>query len=150
MEHHFVLGLATWRLRGESISLLTFLGFHIEPSTAEYKPSFSGEFKRKVCAIVYIFNIICASFTGRPLLMSHSYMTTRWPLDLGDLDLDMNQSLLEEKRRQLDVHGWNQDDSGISSTTFVRAWAMLAVIREEVFQIAFAKAQGSEVVNLLA
>ncbi|KAI1291192.1 hypothetical protein F5Y03DRAFT_400914 [Xylaria venustula] len=141
--------LATWRLHGEVVSLLTFLGFHAETNHTEYQPTFSTEMKRKLCAVVYIFNIICVSFTGRPPLMTSRYVITPLPLDLNDDDLKLEHTSLVDKVSQLDPLGWNQD-GGLYSTTFIRAWGMLASIREEVFQIALGKSAGPETIHTLA
>ncbi|KAI0008837.1 hypothetical protein F4779DRAFT_641320 [Xylariaceae sp. FL0662B] len=133
--------LATWRLHGEVISLLTFLGFHAEANNSEYQPSFSSEIKRKLCAVVYIFNIVCVSFTGRPPLMNSNYLITPLPLDLKDEDLALDQVSLRDKADRLDARGWNQEGD-LYCTTVIRAWGMLASIREEVFQIALGKNAG--------
>ncbi|KAI1826774.1 hypothetical protein F4861DRAFT_536820 [Xylaria intraflava] len=140
--------LATWRLHGEVISLLTFLGFHAEPNHAEYQPTLASEIKRRLCAIVYIFNIICVSFTGRPPLMHSNYIITPLPLDLKDEDLALDHNSFMDKVNQLDARGWNQE-GGLYSTTSIRAWGMLASIREEVFQIALGKNTSPAVIDTL-
>ncbi|KAI1118031.1 hypothetical protein F5Y14DRAFT_464105 [Nemania sp. NC0429] len=140
--------LATWRLHAEVISLLTFLGFHAEASNSDYQPSLSSEIKRKLCSVVYIFNIVCVSFTGRPPLMNSNYLITPLPLDLKDEDLALDQVSLRSKADRLDARGWNQEGD-LCCTTVIRAWGMLASIREEVFQIALGKSAGSVISHTL-
>ncbi|KAI3321505.1 hypothetical protein HD806DRAFT_154490 [Xylariaceae sp. AK1471] len=130
--------LATWRLHGEVVSLLTFLGFYAETAQGEYKPTVTSEIKRKLCAMVYIFNIICVSFTGRPPLINSNYVITPLPLDLKDHDLVLSQITLTEKAGRLDSQGWNLE-GGLYCTTTIRAWSMLAAVREEVFKLALGK-----------
>ncbi|KAI0835038.1 hypothetical protein F5Y06DRAFT_142892 [Hypoxylon sp. FL0890] len=141
--------LATWRLHGEVVSLLTFLGFHAEEnnSGSEYQPNFSSEIKRKLCAIVYIFDIVYVSFTGRPPLLNNNYLITPLPLDLQDEDLALDQVSLRAKADRLDARGWNKED-GVYCTTVIRAWGMLASIREEVFHIALGKGKSAGSVTI--
>ncbi|KAI0162208.1 hypothetical protein GGR57DRAFT_314712 [Xylariaceae sp. FL1272] len=137
--------LATWRLHGEVVSLLTFLGFHAETNNAEYHPTFVSEMKRKLCAIVYIYHVVCVSFTGRPPLINNTYLTTPLPLDLDDKYLALDQVDLTT---QFDARGWSKE-GGPHSATFIRAWSMLAAVREEIFGIALGKSYGSTVVHTL-
>ncbi|KAH9904969.1 hypothetical protein F4778DRAFT_53201 [Xylariomycetidae sp. FL2044] len=130
--------LATWRLHGEAVSLLTFLGIHAETVVEVYTPTVTSEMKRKLCAMVYTFNIICASFTGRPPLISKDSVHTPLPLDLEDRDLALGQVALTEKAARLDHLGWKVE-GGLSSTTVIRALTMLAAVREQVLKLAIGK-----------
>ncbi|KAI1324247.1 hypothetical protein F5Y16DRAFT_312659 [Xylariaceae sp. FL0255] len=130
--------LATWRLHGEAASLLTFLGFHAEADRPGYQPTISPEIKRIIFTLVYIFNIVIVAFTGRPPTMNSSYLTTPLPLDLNDGDLALDLVLLREKASRLDAQGWNQE-SAVYTTTSIRAWAMIASIRDDIFTVALGK-----------
>lgn len=115
--------------------MLTFLGLHVQSDSPDHRPSLVSENRRRIFAQVFNIDKVMVSFTGRPPLISRRYSTTPLPLDLRDVDLLAGGETLTRAVEALDERGWNTDGR-LHSSTLLRARAMIAYIREELFEIA--------------
>lgn len=88
------------------------------------------------------------SFTGRPPLLSLRYTSTPVPLDIGDEVLFSDAATLAQSVQHLDENGWNTRGE-FSSSTFIRARALMAFIREEIIEIALGHGHEAPIGTLL-
>lgn len=118
---------------------MTFLGFHVEndPQASQRGPSLASEFRRRLFCFIFTSDKSLASFTGRPPLLSRRYVSTRLPLDLSDDWLLAGGEILRSRISELDENGWSQNDV-IYPVSNLRARFILAIIRDEVLEIALA------------
>ena len=58
------------------------------------------------------------------------------PLDLTDEELDADEQALLLHREKLDPMGWNPTFDGLSRNRIVRAWYLMALIRDEILELA--------------
>ena len=90
-----------------------------------------------------------ASFTGRPPLLSKTFMTIPWPLDLTDDDLFAGNSVLKEiAAATTDQNGWSTRGHFTAATSY-RTRAMLKTIREDILTISLGKQQNASIDTLL-
>ncbi|RYP62340.1 hypothetical protein DL771_009779 [Monosporascus sp. 5C6A] len=130
--------LPTWRCSSQTISLLTYLGFHdSRPTDPEipYVPTLSSEIKRRLFTYVLSTHIANVSFTGRPPLLCRRYTSTPLPLDIKDEDLFSDEATLAKTVDYVDDKGWNTRGQ-LYPSTFIRARALIASIGEEIFEVA--------------
>lgn len=133
-------GMQPWRLHGDLVALITYLGLHIIPPFSTSGPStqdwsIASQMKHRVFAAVYNIDKVAATFTGRPPLMGHRYSSTPLPLDINDERLLSGPPSPHLQDYKLDDNGWNTDGK-IYSTTILRARTMLSFIREGILEIA--------------
>jgi len=77
-----------------------------------------------------------ATFTGRPPLFSRRYTTRQsLPLDVSDEALFAGGETLARAIASLDENGFNMDGE-IYSATILRARTLLALVRDEILEIA--------------
>lgn len=125
-----------WKLHSDTVSLLTFLGLHAcAPDGPKYTPTICSEWKRRVCAFVFIVDKLLASFTGRPPALSRRYMLTPLPLDLDNDVLLGYKASLSQAMQQLNAAGWNKNGVMTSSTIY-RARTAIAFLKDELLEIA--------------
>ncbi|KAI0014575.1 hypothetical protein F4780DRAFT_202842 [Xylariomycetidae sp. FL0641] len=124
--------LRAWMYHAETVSLLTFLGYHALDNPKPYQPSFTTEFKRRLYHNVYTIAMVLVSFTGRPPLLSRRFASTPLPLDFQDMFVD-HRTLIEASKT-LNEHGWNAQGHYYHTTSSMRARAILATVREELFE----------------
>ncbi|KAI0006760.1 hypothetical protein F4779DRAFT_629638 [Xylariaceae sp. FL0662B] len=140
--------LSTWRLHAETAALLTFLGFHAPEEESTYQPNMSSEIKRRFFHYMYTMSMALVAFTGRPPLVSRRFISPPFPLDISDADLLSSNESFKKVVERLDENGWNTDGM-IHSSTHLRARAMIASVREKIFEIALGSAQTVSVETLL-
>ena len=58
------------------------------------------------------------------------------PLDLTDEELDADDQELLLHREKLNALGWNPTFDGLSRNRVVRAWHLMALIRDEILELA--------------
>ncbi|KAI5456027.1 hypothetical protein BGZ63DRAFT_397322 [Mariannaea sp. PMI_226] len=126
--------LTCWNSHALTVSLLTYLGAHVQQDVQPYKPSLCSENKRRLFAQVFNSDKFSVSFTGRPPFISRRYCSTPLPLDLPDEILTANEETLMNAVKRLDHRGWNTD-GGLYPTTLVRARFMITVILDELIEI---------------
>lgn len=115
---------------------MTYQGLHADTLDEPYKPTLSSELRRRTCWAFFKLDKGIVSFTGRPPLITRHYVSTPLPLDLKDDYLFADRTTLEHAvANTLDSRGWNTE-GGFYNSTIIRARAILAVIRDEVFEIA--------------
>lgn len=117
----------------DTVSILTFLGFHAESDSPTYEPTLASEIRRNLFAWIYNMNTVTASFTGRPPLLSSSYASTPFPLDLCDDEL-MDKDTMAKAVRSLDARGWKVPPR-LGQHTLTRSRGMLGLSREAIFRI---------------
>lgn len=127
--------LSCWNSHGMTVSMLTFLGMHVQQPVTPYKPSLCSENKRRLFAQVFNSDKFTVSFTGRPPLITRRYCTTPLPLDIRDEDLTADESTLMSAVNSLDERGWNTKGE-LYPATLVRARYMIAIILDELVEIA--------------
>ncbi|CAJ2509314.1 Uu.00g143400.m01.CDS01 [Anthostomella pinea] len=140
--------LKAWTYHADSVALLTFLGYHALGDTGPYRPTTTSEFKRRLYWNIYTVDMVFVSFTGRPPLMSRRFASTPRFLDFRNDDLFSDPDTLSRAREKLDANGWNTDGVLYSGSP-IRARSMLAVIREEIFELALGHAQATSIETLL-
>lgn len=133
-----ILGLPCWRAHAETVSLLTFIGLHAEPDTRPYTPTFVSELRRRLFAYVFNIDKVCASFQGRPPLLSFHYVSFTLPLDIPDESFMGGEEALKKAVDNLDDNGWNT--AGIlSSATQIRSRVKLALLKDELMAMALSQ-----------
>ncbi|OTA86889.1 hypothetical protein M434DRAFT_81723 [Hypoxylon sp. CO27-5] len=132
----------------ESISLLTFLGFHAVEERNRHQASVSNEVKKRLFHHLFTMAMVVVSFTGRPPLIASRYSSTPLPFDLSDEVIFSDNETFMKAVERLDERGWNTDGE-IYPSTRIRARTMIAAIREELFEIALANEQVASVETLL-
>jgi len=113
------------------------LGLHrakVYPS--DEVPSVAAEARKRVFASVFRMDKGVATFTGRPPLFSRRYTTRQsLPLDVSDEALFAGGETLARAIASLDENGFNMDGE-IYSATILRARTLLALVRDEILEIA--------------
>ncbi|KAI1372132.1 hypothetical protein F4677DRAFT_456785 [Hypoxylon crocopeplum] len=140
--------LLVWRSHAESISLLTFLGFHVAEERDRQQSSVCSEIKKRLFHHMYTMAMVVVSFTGRPPLLGSRFASTPLPLDISDETLFSDHDTFLKAVDRLDEKGWNTDGM-IYASTRIRARAILAAIREELFEIALGKDHVASIDTLL-
>ncbi|KAI2466213.1 hypothetical protein F4781DRAFT_434677 [Annulohypoxylon bovei var. microspora] len=140
--------LLVWRSHAEAVSLLTFLGYHAMIAKDRRSTTMSSEIKKILFHHKFIMGMVIVSFTGRPPLLASRYSSTPLPLDLSDEELFADHATFMRAVGRLDERGWNTDGI-IHPTGRIRARAMIAHIREELFEIALANDQVAPIETLL-
>ncbi|KAF3014210.1 hypothetical protein E8E14_007763 [Neopestalotiopsis sp. 37M] len=123
---------------GIVVTMMTFLGLHVQQSDALYRPTLCSELRRRIFAQVFVSDKLVVSFTGRPPLLSRRFCTTPLPLDIRDEDLAAEPEVLDRAVASLDQNGWNTD-GGLYSATLIRARTMIAYVRDELIEIALSQ-----------
>lgn len=124
-----------WRLHGENVALVTYLGLHALQNDEPYIPTAAKEVRRRLISQIFVIDKVSASFSGRPPLLSRKYMLTPLPLDLRDEVLMSDPETIAKAVSELDENGWNREGD-ILSTTIVRARTKLARVKDEVMEVA--------------
>ncbi|KAI1087001.1 hypothetical protein F5B19DRAFT_497797 [Rostrohypoxylon terebratum] len=137
-----------WRSHAESVSLCTFLGYHALTATDRHPVNITCQIKRTLFHHKYIVAMVIVSFTGRPPLIASRYSSTPLPLDISDEELFSDHDIFMKAVGRLDERGWNTDGK-IYHATRIRARAILARLREELFEIALANDQVASIETLL-
>ncbi|KAH8197357.1 hypothetical protein TruAng_008487 [Truncatella angustata] len=127
--------LVSFASYGVVVAMMIYLGLHVQPQDASYRPTLYSETRRRLFTQIFISDKLGVTFTGRPPLLNRRYCSTPLPLDLRDQDLVSGQDDLNRAFESLDEHGWNTD-GGLYSATVMRARAMIAYIRDELVEIA--------------
>ncbi|KAI1439884.1 hypothetical protein F5Y02DRAFT_424790 [Annulohypoxylon stygium] len=140
--------LLVWRSHAENVSLCTFLGYHALTTTDKHPANITCQIKRILFHHKYIMAMVIVSFTGRPPLIASRYSSTPLPLDISDKDLFSDHATFMKAVGCLDERGWNTD-GGIYHATRIRARAIIARLREELFEIALANDQVASIETLL-
>ncbi|KAI0835947.1 hypothetical protein F5Y06DRAFT_299047 [Hypoxylon sp. FL0890] len=140
--------LLVWRSHAETISLLTFLGFHAVEERSRQQASVSNEIKKRLFHHLFSMAMVLVSFTGRPQLIASRYSSTPLPYDVSDEVLFSDHDTLMKAVERLDERGWNTDGK-IYPATRIRARTIIAAIREELFEIALGSEQVAPVETLL-
>ncbi|KAH8646194.1 hypothetical protein BX600DRAFT_555901 [Xylariales sp. PMI_506] len=132
--------LGVWECHSQAMAVLTFHGSHMGRPTARssvYKPTLQSELSRFIFWVMYCTDKVITSFTGRPPHLSRRYVSTPLPLDLTDDSLlASHEERLRAVETTLDEEGWNKQDGEMYSFTVARARCMLALIRDEVHEMA--------------
>ncbi|KKY33273.1 putative fungal specific transcription [Diaporthe ampelina] len=137
-----------WRLHGENIALLTYLGLHALQDEKPYVPTASKEVKRRLVSQLFVIDKVAASFSGRPPLLSRKYMLTPLPLDICDEVLMSDPEAIANAVEALDEDGWNREGK-CYSTTIVRARSKLARVMDEVMEVALGSSAYTSIDALL-
>lgn len=137
-----------WRLHGENIALLTYLGLHALQDDKPYVPTAAKEVRRRLVSQLFVIDKVAASFSGRPPLLSRKYMLTPLPLDLCDEVLMSDPEAIAGAVEALDENGWNREGE-CYSTTIVRARAKLARVKDEVMEVALGSSAYTSIDALL-
>jgi hypothetical protein len=125
---------AFWKLHGQQVALVTYLGMHTIQQGTSYIPTVASEARRRLVSQIFVIDKVVASFNGRPPLLSRKYMLTPPPLDLSDEVLLSDQETIAKAVEALDENGWNRDGK-CYATTIVRARRMLAIVKDEVMEV---------------
>jgi hypothetical protein len=143
------VGRRSWLFLGETVALLTFLGYHVLPDPPNYQPKFMTEIKRKIYYQIYINHWTLVSLTGRPPLMSQCYSTTPLPLDFSNSALFSDEKgALVRALDDIDAGGWDKRARRFSVAP-MRARAKLALLREEIMCFALSTKRQVSVEELL-
>ncbi|KAI0444663.1 hypothetical protein F4803DRAFT_548907 [Xylaria telfairii] len=135
------LSRRSWLFLGEVVTLLTFLGYHALPDSPDYQPNFMVEIKRRIYYQIFNTHMVMVSLTGRP--------PPPLPLDIPNSILfgdrgDTLTSVLDD----IGVGGWDKNARKFS-VSFMRARAKLALVREEIMDLALNTKRRVEVEELL-
>ncbi|KAM5343248.1 hypothetical protein ACJ41O_014214 [Fusarium nematophilum] len=140
-------GLLCWRYHADTVSLMTFLGLHVGSDKADYVPSLCSENKRRLSSRIFTIDKVMVSFTGRPPLLGRRYFSTPLPLDIRDEDLLGDKETLDRAVRDLDEYGWNRNGE-LHSATLTRARVQIAIIRDELLEIALGNGSSATLTSL--
>ncbi|KAM5357821.1 hypothetical protein ACJZ2D_015882 [Fusarium nematophilum] len=126
---------------------MTFLGLHVGSDKADYVPSLCSENKRRLSSRIFTIDKVMVSFTGRPPLLGRRYFSTPLPLDIRDEDLLGDKETLDRAVRDLDEYGWNRNGE-LHSATLTRARVQIAIIRDELLEIALGNGSSATLTSL--
>ncbi|KAH7254750.1 hypothetical protein MRS44_016586 [Fusarium solani] len=118
-----------------AVTMLTYLGLHALENGPSYRPTLCSEYRRRLVAQIFTTDKFGVSFAGRPPSLTGTFCSTPMPLDISDEDLGSDDATLMRAFNSLDDHGWNTVGE-IYPTTMIRARHMIAVIRDELIDIA--------------
>lgn len=138
-----------WRLHGENIALVTYLGLHTLNDDKPYVPTAAKEVRRRLFSQLFIIDKVAASFSGRPPLLSRKYTLTPLPLDLSDEVLMSDPETIAKAVEELNEDGWNRKGERYAST-IVRARRKLARVKDEVMEVALGNPAYTSIDALLA
>lgn len=138
-----------WRALGEVVAMVTYLGYHAlgqqgeEPDHAQAQEqpttttttTVEAQARWRLVSQIFVVDKVAASFSGRPPLLGRKYMLTPLPLDLSDEALLAGGETLARAVAALDERGWNTEGRFLS-TTIVRARRLLAVVKDEIMELA--------------
>lgn len=124
-----------WRNHAEAVATATYMGLHAMPQDNSNVPDASTESRRRIVAQVFIVDKACASFNGRPPLLSRKYLLTPPPLDLSDDVLSCDHETIMKEVSKLDERGWNREGK-LYPVTIVRARRALMVVKDEILELA--------------
>ncbi|KAJ4321144.1 hypothetical protein N0V84_005496 [Fusarium piperis] len=99
-------------------------------------------------ARIFTIDKVMVSFTGRPPLLGRRYFSTPLPLDVRDDELLADQETLTRAVQALDEHGWNKNGE-LHSATLTRARVQIAVIKDEMLEIALENSSKVSINTLL-
>ena len=133
-------GFELWLSHAAAVAMVTFLGLHAIPDTPDYKPCLASELKRRLFSNIFTLDKVGSSFHGRPPLLSHRWTTTPPPLDIRDEALLAGGRELQAAIASLDAEGWATSGE-MESVTLARGRVAIAVIKEELMDIAFGKSK---------
>lgn len=117
------------------IALTTFSGIHRDTGASSDKITFASQFQRRLFANVNDFDKQLATFTGQSPGLSWRHSSWPLPLDVSDDVLIAGGHDLQQAISGLDINGWNTDGHCYSATR-IRAYFLLAQIRDEILEIA--------------
>ncbi|KAK5996606.1 hypothetical protein PT974_01943 [Cladobotryum mycophilum] len=140
--------LSCWRGAAECAALATFLGMHVELNDPSRRPTLASQVRRSLFAQIFTGDKDAVLFTGRPPFFGHRYVSTPMPLDINDLDLISGGEALERAVESLDDRGWNTV-GGLYCSTVVRARYMIALIRDELVEVALGNGKQFPVEKLI-
>lgn len=132
-----------WRGLGEVVATVTYLGYHALGQGEEQESdrelttttTVAAQARRRLVSQIFVIDKVAASFSGRPPLLGRKYMLTPLPLDLSDEALLAGGETLARAVAALDERGWNTEGK-FFSTTIVRARRLLAVVKDEIMELA--------------
>jgi hypothetical protein len=116
------------RLNAEAVSVTMIMGLHTNQSNTGPK-RFIDEVRHRLFAHVFILDKVGALTTGCPPLLHGRYCSTTPPLDIRSDD-NWGQEVEE-----FDQYGWNIDNC-LHPVTFLRARFCIALIRDEILEMA--------------
>ncbi|KAJ4248717.1 hypothetical protein NW762_012555 [Fusarium torreyae] len=140
-------GLTSWSYFAETVALMTFLGLHVGSDNTNYIPSLCSEHKRRITARVFTIDKVFVSFTGRPPLLSRRYFSYPLGLGISDLDLMKDQGTIKRVMATLDDNGFSPDGDILSSAV-VRARMQIALIKDELLEMALSSSVKATFENL--
>ncbi|MCJ1405796.1 hypothetical protein MMC11_009026 [Xylographa trunciseda] len=132
-----------WRRHGALAGAITSLGLH-RGSDATNSPSVMvAELRKLIFAAAFIQDKQLATFTGRPPALSRRYSVCQLPVDLTDMELMADDEELKViMDTKLDAAGWRKDAIVTQGTT-LRAWMIMAIIRDEILELSLGPDIGS-------
>lgn len=139
--------MSAWESHGKAVTMMTFLGFHKRPISPK-KPTLCSEQKLRLAAQVFTGDKLEVIFTGLPPLLSRRYYSAPLPLGLTDEELSGDPASLEAAIARLDAEGWPLDGE-MNRSVMVRARLMMAILRDEIIELAFSDNAYATVEQLL-
>lgn len=139
---------AFWRLHGQQVAMVTYIGMHAAQHDASYVPTVASEARRRLASQSFVVDKVAACFNGRPPLLSRKYMLTPLPLDLRDEVLLSDPETISRAVAALDEKGWNTDGK-VYPTTSLRARRMLASVTDEVMEVSLGDPASTSIEALL-
>ena len=130
-----------------AVTMMTFLGFHKRP-VAGKKPTLCSEYKARLAAQVFTGDKLEVIFTGLPPLLSRRYYSAPPPLGLSEEDVSADQATLDAAIAKLDPEGWPTNGE-VNRSVMVRARLMMALLRDEIIELAFSDSAYFTVEQLL-
>lgn len=139
--------MSAWESHGMAVTMMTFLGFH-KKSNSPKKPTLCSEQKTRLAAQVFTGDKLEVIFTGLPPLLSRRYYSAPLPLGLSDEDLSADQATLDAAIARLDPDGWPRNGE-VNRAVMVRARLMMAILRDEIIELAFSDSAYATIEQLL-
>lgn len=109
---HYFLGLQHSRLHGETVSMLTYLGFHAIKGDM-HDTGICTQIKRRLFGKVYHGGKVVSTYAGRPPMLSQRFVPTLLPLDVSD---EVLMGVMTWRDDIVDEQGWNNLGKNYSST----------------------------------
>ncbi len=124
------------RLQGDIVTTSTATGLHRLPNYSGCEVTAASEFKRQIFCCVYNSDKTHASLNGTPPLLTRAFCDPQPPLDLPAGAVFLPRDELAKVISELDPEGWHTSADTYHNSTVLRAKFKLALIREEILELA--------------
>ncbi|KAJ3480568.1 hypothetical protein NLG97_g8042 [Lecanicillium saksenae] len=115
------------RLHGETMSMVTYLGFHAIKGQVHDR-GVCTQIKRRLFGKIFHGDKVLSMYAGRPPMLSRRFVSTPLPLDIPD---EVLMGVIPWENGIVDAQGWNTLGK-IYPSTLLRARAYMGYMRDSI------------------